>query len=128
VIAVDANVILGLHLPGEDTLAAKALLQTDPDWIAPVLWRSEFRNALANYVRRGGLALDEALRIQAEAEGLMRGGEYDVDSDTALRLAESSGCSAYDCEYVALAKRLGCRLVTRDQQVLRAFPEVATAL
>jgi predicted nucleic acid-binding protein len=128
VIAVDANVILGLHLPGEDTPAARFLLQTDPDWIVPVLWRSEFRNALAKYVRRGGLALDEALRIQAEAEGLMRGGEYDVDSDTVLRLAESSGCSAYDCEYVALAKRLGCRLVTCDKQVLHAFPEVATAL
>jgi predicted nucleic acid-binding protein len=128
VIAVDANVILGLHLPGEDTSAAMSLLHTDPDWIVPVLWRSEFRNALAKYVRRGGLALDEALRIQAEAEGLMRGGEYDVDSDTVLRLAEISGCSAYDCEYVALAKRLGCRLATRDKQVLRGFPEIATAL
>jgi predicted nucleic acid-binding protein len=128
VIAVDANVILGLHLPGEGTSAAKSLLQTDPDWIAPVLWRSEFRNALAKYVRRGDLTLDEALRIQAEAEGLLRGGEYDVESDTVLRLAESSGCSAYDCEYVALAQRLGCRLVTRDEKLLSAFPEVAVPL
>ena len=127
-IAVDANVILGLHLLGEDTPAAKSLLQTDPDWIVPALWRSEFRNALAKYVRCGGLALDEALRIQAEAEALLRGGEYDVDSDTVLRLAERSGCSAYDCEYVALAHKLGCRLVTLDQQIVRTFPDVATAL
>ena len=127
-IAVDANVILALHLPGEDTSAAKSLLQIDPDWIVPVLWRSEVRNALATYVRRGGLTLDEALRIQAEAEDLMGGSEYDVDSDTVLRLARNSGCSAYDCEYVALARRLGCRLVTRDSRVLSAFPDIASAL
>ena len=127
-IAVDANVLVYLYRPGEHTSAAASLLEDDPHWVAPVLWRSEFRNTLATHVRRTGLTLDLALRIQGEAEDLMRGSEYDVDSDTVLRLAETSGCSAYDCEYVALAKRLGCRLVTRDEQVLRAFPDIASAL
>jgi predicted nucleic acid-binding protein len=127
-IVVDANVLVHFYRPGEHTSAAVSLLQDDHDWVAPVLWRSEFRSTLATHVRRGGLTLNVALRIQDEAEDLMSGGEYDVDSDAVLRLAESSGCSAYDCEYVALAKRLGVRLVTRDKQVLSAFPEVATAL
>jgi predicted nucleic acid-binding protein len=128
VIVVDANVLVHLHLPAEGRAVAEALLQSDPQWAAPVLWRSEFRNTLAKYLRCGGLTLDLALRIQGEAEDLMSGEEYDVDSDTVLRLAERSGCSAYDCEYVALAKHLGVRLVTRDAQVLRAFPEAATPL
>jgi predicted nucleic acid-binding protein len=128
VIVVDTNVLVHLHLSGDGRVAAEALLVSDPEWVAPALWRSEFRNALATQLRRGALTLDQALLVQAEAEGLMSGGEYDVDSDTVLRLADSSGCSAYDCEYVALAKRLGCRLVTRDEQVLRAFSDVATAL
>ncbi len=43
-------------------------------------------------------------------------------------VADRSDCSAYDCEYVALAKRLGVKLVTMDRKVLRAFPEVAVSL
>ncbi len=127
-IAVDANVLICFYRPGEHTAAADSLLKSDPEWSAPVLWRSEFRNALAMYVRRGDMTLDQALRIQGEAEAFMSGAEYDVDSHSVLSLAQSSGCSAYDCEYVALAKRLGCRLVTFDEQILRAFPEVATTL
>jgi predicted nucleic acid-binding protein len=119
---------LHLHLSDEGRLAAEALLLSDSEWAAPVLWRSEFRNALATHLRGGVLTLDQALLVQGEAEDFMSGSEYDIDSDTVLRLAESSGCSAYDCEYVALAKRLGCRLVTRDKQVLRAFPDIASAL
>jgi predicted nucleic acid-binding protein len=118
VIVVDANMLVCLCRPGEHTAAASSLLEGDSDWAAPILWRSEFRSAFAVYVRRGSMTLGQALRIQAEAEGLMNGSEYDVDSDTVLRLAESSGCSAYDCEYVALAKRLGARLVTLDGQIL----------
>ncbi len=42
-IAVDTNVLAYLYLPGEYTAQAEALLERDPDWTAPVLWRSEFR-------------------------------------------------------------------------------------
>ena len=129
-IVVDTNVLVHLHLSdeGKDVASAEALLASDPDWVAPVLWRSEFRNALAMQLRCGSLTLGQALRSQEEAEDLMSGSEYDVDSGTVLRLAQTSGCSAYDCEYVALAKRLGARLVTLDDQILHAFPEVADRL
>ena len=102
--------------------------RADPDWAAPLLWRSEFRNVLAGYLRRGALTLDQACRIQDETEDLMRGTEYEVDSVSVLRLLPDCGCSAYDCEYVALATKLGVSLVTRDKQVLRAFPGVAATL
>jgi len=130
VIVVDTNVLVHLHLSneGRDAASAEELLASDPDWVAPVLWRSEFRNALATQLRWGRLTLGQALRIQGEVEDLMSGSEYDVDSDTVLRIAEASGCSAYDCEYVALARGLGCSLATRDDQILHAFPEVAVRL
>jgi predicted nucleic acid-binding protein len=127
-IAVDVNIIAYLYLPCGQTPAAESLLQSDPSWAAPVLWRSEFRNVLAGYVRRGRLTLDQACRIQSGAEGLMSGNDYDVDSTQVLTLARESECSAYDCEYVALAVTLGVALVTRDEQVLRCFPGVAAAL
>jgi len=40
----------------------------------------------------------------------------------------ASDCSAYDCEYVALAQDLDVPLVTTDRQVLREFPKIAVSL
>ncbi len=45
-IAVDTNIIVYLMVPGENTESAKLLLIKDSMWVAPVLWRSEFRNVL----------------------------------------------------------------------------------
>ena len=58
----------------------------------------------------------------------MQAGEYQVQSRDVLGLAEESGCSAYDCEYIALAKDLGINLVTTDKQLIKAFPDIAMHL
>ena len=127
-IVVDSNVLAYLYLPGNHTARAEALLELEPDWAAPVLWRSEFRNILAGYVRRKTLAFEQACGLQQEAEDLMAGSEFEVDSQTVLELVRDSDCSAYDCEFVALAKKLNTRLVTEDKKLLRAFPKLAVAL
>ncbi|MGY0197073.1 type II toxin-antitoxin system VapC family toxin [Leptothrix sp. BB-4] len=127
-IVVDTNVLAYLYLPGEHTAAAESLLQRDPDWCAPVLWRSEFRNILAGYVRRATLSFGQALSLQAEAESLMAGCEHEVGSRAVLELVRDSDCSAYDCEFIALAKSLDTRLFTLDKKLLRAFPDRAVAL
>ena len=127
-IVVDTTVLAYLYLPGEYTPHAEALLGRDPDWAAPVLWRSEFRNILAGYLRRGTLSFEHARIVQAEAESLLAGAEYEVDSQLVLELVRDSDCSAYDCEFVALATKLGAKLVTMDAKLLRAFPKQAVAL
>jgi hypothetical protein len=43
-------------------------------------------------------------------------------------LAASSGCSAYECEFVALAKDLEIILITLESQILAHFPETALSL
>jgi predicted nucleic acid-binding protein len=127
-IVVDSNILAYLYLPGEFTAAAEALLESDPDWAAPVLWRSEFRNILAGYLRRGKLTFEQAHAVQSEAEDLLTGAEYEVESRSVLELVRDSECSAYDCEFVALAMTLGTKLVTMDGKLLRSFPEIAMAL
>ena len=127
-IVVDSNVVAYLYLPGEYTAQAEALLQSEPEWAAPVLWRSEFRNILAGYMRRGSLTLEQASAVQAAAEDLLRGCEYEVESPSVLELVRGSDCSAYDCEFVSLALKLGVELVTMDAKLLRAFPTQAAAL
>jgi predicted nucleic acid-binding protein len=128
VIVVDANVLAYYFLPGRFTGEARALMRKEPDWAAPLLWGSELRSVLTGYLRRGELNVEEARGIQSEAEDLMRDNEYELDSATILDLVARCDCSAYDCEYVALAAQLGVRLVTMDARILRAFPQVATSI
>ena len=128
-IVADSNVIAYLLLPsGEQTKVARRAYDLDPVWAAPALWRSEFRNVLALQMRHRQMSLSEAVTTQAEAEALLAGHEHAVDSARVLALAAQSGRTAYDCEFVAVARALGVRLITADRQVLASFPDVAVAL
>ncbi len=127
-IVVDSNVLAYLYLPGEYTSAAEALLEQEPDWASPILWRSEFRNILAGYMRRKAISFEQANSLQREAESLLEGFEFEVDSQVVLELVRDSDCSAYDCEFIALAIKLDTKLVTMDKRLLRAFPKRAIAL
>lgn len=127
-IVVDTNVIAYLLLPCELSSRADALYAKDPDWAVPIFWRSEFRNVLAGYLRRETLTFDDVVKIQSEAEALVAGGEHEVSSRRVLELVRDSRCTAYDCEFVALAMQLGVKLVTIDTKVLRSFPKHAASL
>lgn len=124
-IIADSNTIAYLYLPTKHTKSVEKLLQLDAEWAAPVLWRSELRNVLALYMRQKIVDFDTAYKIQAEAESLIGPNEYNVDSLSVLSLAQESGCSAYDCEFVALAKALKLKLVTEDKKLRKAFPDIA---
>ena len=127
-IVVDSNVLAYLYLPGEYTAAAEALLEQDSDWAAPILWRSEFRNILAGYLRRKAITFEQANGLQREAESLLEGAEFELESPAVLELVRDSDCSAYDCEFIALAMKLDTKLITMDKKLLRAFPKRAIAL
>ena len=43
--------------------AADAAWAKDADWIMPILWRSEFRNALTGSIRRRSSTVEEAIAI-----------------------------------------------------------------
>jgi predicted nucleic acid-binding protein len=123
-IVVDTNVLVAATIAAEPADDVAALLRMGESWVAPPLWRSEFRNALAGYLRRGSLSEGNALAIYDEARALVSF-EFDPESDSVLALVGRSVITAYDAEFVALAQLLSAPLVTFDRQVLRAFPEVA---
>jgi len=128
VIVVDTNVIGYLFLASEQSEQAERALMKDSEWVAPLLWRSELRNVLATYLHEKLIALEDALHVIQEAEAMMQDGEYEMASAQVLRLATSSGCSAYDCEFVALADDLNAPLITVDKKILAQFPNIAVAL
>jgi predicted nucleic acid-binding protein len=127
VIVVDTNIIAYLVLGGGPPDAAEARLRKDPEWAAPPLWRSEFANVLALHVRSGRSREEDARYLLGRATSLIRI-EPRTDTAAVLDLALASGCTAYDCEFIAAAIALGTRLVTTDRELLRRFPDVAVAL
>ncbi len=127
-IVVDTNIIAYLYISGETSLQAEQLLSFDSLWIAPILWRSEFRSVLSQYLRKDILSLDDILMILQLAENLLDDNEYKISSSHIMQLVNSSNCSAYDCEFVALAQYLDIPLITADKRILREFPKVAISL
>jgi predicted nucleic acid-binding protein len=126
-IVVDTNVLAYLAIEGEKTALADQAYCQDSDWVVPNLWSSEFLNVLALYLRKNLITLDKALLILGRAYEFIST-EYQVYGPHILELVLSSKCSAYDCEFVALAKELNVKLLTEDKQILEQFPEQAVSL
>ncbi len=127
-IVVDTNVISYLLLTGDKSPDADKLFAHDNHWIAPPLWRSEFRNVLSIYLRKGIISFDEALTLSENAVMLMKENEYNVSFYDVLKLVQDSTCSAYDCEFVALADNFEIPLYTMDKKILQDFPATARSL
>lgn len=127
-IVVDSNVIAYCWLNGPLTGTAQRVRAKDPDWHAPILWRSEMRNILTGYFRDGSLSRTQSARVMDAVEEALGGNEHLVSSAEVFRIAEKSRLSAYDCEFVALAAALSVPLVTADKAVLKAYPGAALTM
>ena len=83
---------------------------------------------LAGYLRHKTLTESEANTAYLNVQKDLGANEYSVPTERIIKLVLASDCSAYDCEYVALAQDLGVPLVTADKQVLKAFPKIAVSM
>lgn len=124
-IVADTNLISYLYIEGAQSPLARQVVLRDSDWAAPFLWRSELRSILIKCLKSGILERNEAFRIMASAEWMMSGWEYDVASDDVLELAATAACSAYDAEFLVLARYLKAPLITKDKELLEKFPGIS---
>lgn len=124
-IVVDTNIIASLWVPNDMDERVYMAFKKDNDWIASLLWRSEFRNVLSIYLRKNILELLVVLQAIEEAEQLMAANEFEVNSTQVMSLVSDSSYSAYNCEFIALADDLNIQLVTFDKKIIREFPNIA---
>jgi len=124
-IVADSNLIAYLLIPGGKSALADEVLLKDADWAVPLICRSEIRNILTLYMRHEGMSLAQARRTMEKAEVLWSSREFAVPSDDVLELTFHHNVTAYDGEFVVLAKQLGVPLVTFDKPVRKAFPTLA---
>ncbi len=127
-IVVDTNVIHYCWVHGQNTEIAQAVRQKDPEWHAPILWRSELRNVLTAYLRRGLLTRSQIVGILGVVDQALTEREHIIPDDLVLDVVASSALTAYDAEFVALAVALSVPLVTGDKAVLNAFPDRALTM
>lgn len=127
-IVVDTNILAYRFIESAKTSAVERLIQLEARWAAPLLWRSELRNVLSGYLRRGQMSRPWAERILQEAHIGLTAGEHAVEDPIILGLVQNSRCTSYDCEFVALAMMLDVTLVTEDAALLSAFPERCLSL
>ena len=127
-IVVDTNVIHYCWVRGVYTDVAQAVRQQDPDWHAPILWRSELCNVLTAYLRRQSLSREQIVEILDAADQALAGSEHVIADQLVLDVVEGSTLTAYDAEFVALASALSVPLVTADKTVLKAFSDRAMTM
>ena len=127
-IVVDTNVMARLLLGGEGGADAALLFETDPEWVAPIILISELRNVLLGYVRRGGLTSDQAKAMIDDAAMILGDRIATVASGQVFDVGLECGLTAYDAEFVALARTLGVPLATSDNAILAGATDVAVSL
>lgn len=106
-----------------------ALALRGSDLAAPALLRIEAADVLRMLVARKAATPDEARDLFAL---LQDAPVAIVDHDDALEgraltLALDLGHPVYDCLYLALAERMGCRLVTADNRFINTLRSTAHA-
>jgi predicted nucleic acid-binding protein len=127
-VAVDVNVVAYLLIAGERSAAARALWAADPDWRLPSLWRCELLNILTTLGRTGRGSRDELIKTWRAAHTLLEGADHETDPESVLGIALEHRLSAYDAQYIAVARDLKTVLVTEDLQLRRALPNETRSL
>ena len=127
-IVADSNVLAALLLSSEGSVRAELVKQKDSCWIVPSLWRHEVLNILATQLKTRRLNLNDARRIWSRAVGAFSANESDPTPEFVLELVFLHSITAYDAQFVAVARNLGCTLVTEDAELQRKFPGLAMSM
>jgi predicted nucleic acid-binding protein len=122
---VDASVVVKWFVPEIHSEAARRLLTSPHEYVAPDLLFAETANTIWKKIRRKELKLEEGRRLVADI-GRSAVGTVSCRAlaEDAHALANATGQTVYDALYVALAVRLNTRLITADDRLAGALANV----
>ncbi|MBV9994631.1 MAG: type II toxin-antitoxin system VapC family toxin [Caulobacteraceae bacterium] len=116
---VDSSVVAKFFFFEEGSERAQDLLTSGVVVAAPELLLIEMASVATKRVRRGLTSVERALDAMASVGDLIdEFAPLRALGPTAFRLANDSGCSAYDATYLAVARDRGVPLVTADLRLI----------
>ena len=116
-IVVDASVAVKWLVDEPEADAARGLQDPRLELHVPRLMAIEVANALRRKVQKGELEASEAAaQVAVIHEAPLYWADDEAIAGDALRIALAIPHSLYDCVYLALAHRLGARVVTADMR------------
>ena len=120
-LVVDASVAVKWLVREEFSDIADEILNGQHEVYAPHLLAVEVGNALWRKARSGEIERPQAGLLAAEINeiGVNWADDEDVCAD-AVRLALALNHPIYDCTYLALAHRIGAKMVTADERFVNA--------
>ena len=124
-IVVDTNVMVRLVVGGRQGADAARLFLRNPEWAAPMILMSELTNVLLGFVRQGSMTRDQAKAMCDDAAMVLGPRVVSVSADHVMDVALECGLTAYDAEFVVVARELGVRLATGDRAILKGAGDVA---
>ena len=101
-IVADASLLAHLLIPSPDSALAEGVYRKDPEWSAPVLWRSELRSVLLKHMRHSGMKIELAKAVVEKALLVIRDRETLPLTPAVLEAALFVNVSAYDAEYLVV--------------------------
>jgi len=115
---VDASIAAKWFLHEEHSHVARAVLSGGYELHAPDFFLLEMDSILCKWIRRGLITVAES-RIARTAirQAPIRIHPFAGLQESAYAIATDSGCTIYDCLYVALAVLLDGRMVTADRRL-----------
>lgn len=121
-LVVDASVAVKWLVAEEGSDAAHRLAANDGDLHAPRLMASEIANALWRKARLGEIERSRAGALTSTVSEMpVRWSADETICADAVRLALTLDRPVYDCVYLALAHRIGARVVTADVRFANAL-------
>ena len=121
-LVVDASVAVKWLIAEDESEAAHRVVASGDDLHAPRLMASEIANALWRKVRLGEVERGRAGALMAAVPEMpIRWSADETVCADAVRLALTLDRPVYDCVYLALAHRIGARMVTSDLRFANAL-------
>ena len=131
---VDASATLPWCFGDEVTADSNALLErlrASGSAIVPAHWLVEVGNGLLVAIRKGRIALTDAILFLKSLESLeiaIESSSLHVLHTRIMPLSIQESLTLYDAAYLELAQRMGLPLATRDSALIRAANKTGVAL
>jgi len=127
-VLIDTNILAYLLIQGEQTDAAQRLRRSDADWRSEAFIMVEFTNVLVGYTVAKRITPALAQNLLGKADTLLDGKLGRISHAQVLTTAARHRVTAYDAHFLALAERLGLRLITEDSKLRTAAPTLTQSL